>query len=197
MPPSAGELIAPGERSCDAAHGYYGRACEPSATAPHSPSCSPRSSPTPKRPVASMSYLATRPGCAPRSPARRPRSPLARVPGQSRRRMDPGQHRTPARDDVRRTGRSRRAVCRTCRVAGVRWRRRRATAPVETLAVPGRRRGTCRLLASETSVRTLEDWSAAQSAFDAAVYPSLLVARKGMTRRNGTHDVAGARAAIK
>jgi N-6 DNA Methylase len=51
--------------------------------------------------------------------------------------------------------------------------------------------GVRRLLANETSIRTLEDWSAARSAFDAAVYPSLLVARKGVPRRNVVPAIAG------
>jgi hypothetical protein len=44
--------------------------------------------------------------------------------------------------------------------------------------------GVRRLLAGETSIHALEDWSAARSAFDAAVYPSLLVARKRVLRRD-------------
>ncbi len=39
--------------------------------------------------------------------------------------------------------------------------------------------GVRRLLAGETSIRSIEDWSAARPAFDAAVYPSLLVTSKG------------------
>jgi hypothetical protein len=38
--------------------------------------------------------------------------------------------------------------------------------------------GVRRLIAERTTVHTIEDWSAARSAFDAAVYPSLLVARR-------------------
>ena len=38
--------------------------------------------------------------------------------------------------------------------------------------------GVRRLLAGETSIRSIEDWSAARPAFDAAVYPSLLVTSK-------------------
>jgi hypothetical protein len=39
--------------------------------------------------------------------------------------------------------------------------------------------GVRRLLAGETSIHSIEDWSAARPAFDAAVYPSLLVTTKG------------------
>jgi hypothetical protein len=42
--------------------------------------------------------------------------------------------------------------------------------------------GVRRLLTQETSIRLLEDWSAARSAFDAAVYPSLLMACKNSSR---------------
>jgi hypothetical protein len=54
--------------------------------------------------------------------------------------------------------------------------------------------GVRRLLAGETSIHALEDWSAARSGFDAAVYPSLLVARKGIPRREGLLAVAGSSA---
>src|SRR5579863_295161 len=54
--------------------------------------------------------------------------------------------------------------------------------------------GVRRLLAGETSIHALEDWSAARSAFDAAVYPSLLVARKAVPRHDGAAAVAGSRA---
>jgi hypothetical protein len=57
--------------------------------------------------------------------------------------------------------------------------------------------GVRRLLAGETSIHALEDWSAARSAFDAAVYPSLLVARKEAPRRKSALAVAGSGASTK
>jgi hypothetical protein len=57
--------------------------------------------------------------------------------------------------------------------------------------------GVRRLLTDETSIRALEDWSAARPAFDAAAYPSLLVARKGAPRHNGAQVVAAAQASTK
>lgn len=43
--------------------------------------------------------------------------------------------------------------------------------------------GVRRLLGGEHSLRVLEDWSDAPAVFDAAVYPSLVVARRGRDRR--------------
>jgi hypothetical protein len=51
--------------------------------------------------------------------------------------------------------------------------------------------GVRRLLMQETTIRSLEDWSAARSAFDAAVYPSLLVAGKRSPRDHPLVAAAG------
>jgi hypothetical protein len=47
--------------------------------------------------------------------------------------------------------------------------------------------GVRRLIAERTTIHAIEDWSAAPSSFDAAVYPSLLVAR----RRAAVRDTDG------
>ncbi|MGQ0649157.1 MAG: Eco57I restriction-modification methylase domain-containing protein [Gemmatimonadaceae bacterium] len=46
--------------------------------------------------------------------------------------------------------------------------------------------GVRRMLSTEHTLKVLEDWSDAPAAFDAAVYPSLIVARRGGER--GSHD---------
>ena len=50
--------------------------------------------------------------------------------------------------------------------------------------------GVRRLLASETDVRRLDDFSDATAAFDAAVYPSLIVAQRGAAQESGCVCIA-------
>lgn len=52
--------------------------------------------------------------------------------------------------------------------------------------------GVRRLIAERTTIHTIEDWSAARSVFDAAVYPSLLVARRRAAQCDRVEMDAGA-----